>query len=188
MTMRCNKHYRPRADDGTCLTQARIGAYFYLHTAMPRPPRRNPKAEALREQGALNPHPERVRDKLFAEHNFFDARDLVQVKYEMVRRVEAEGASITDAAAVFGFSRPSFYQAQQVLRLHGLGGLVPKKRGPRSAHKLKAAVVDYLMQTRIEEPEASSRALAERVERRFGIRVHARSVERALARREKKRL
>jgi len=154
---------------------------------MPHPPRRDPKTEALREQGALNPHADRVRDKLFSEHNFFDARDLVQVKYEMVRRVEAEGASITDASAAFGFSRPSFYQAQEVLRLHGLVGLLPKKRGPRSAHKLSTAVVEYLVQIRVEEPEASSRELAERVERRFGIRVHARSVERALARREKKR-
>ena len=154
---------------------------------MPHPPRRDPKTEALREQGALNPHADRVRDKLFSEHNFFDARDLVQVKYEMVRRVEAEGASITDASAAFGFSRPSFYQAQEVLRLHGLVGLLPKKRGPRSGHKLSTAVVEYLVQIRVEEPEASSRELAERVERRFGIRVHARSVERALARREKKR-
>jgi transposase len=153
---------------------------------MPRPPRRDPKTDALREQGALNPHPDRVQDKLFAEHEFFDARDLVQVKYEMVRRVEAEGASITDAAETFGFSRPSFYQAQHVLRQHGLAGLLPKKRGPRGAHKLSAEIVDYLVKVRIDEPGVSSRELAGRVDRRFGIRVHARSIERALARREKK--
>lgn len=153
---------------------------------MPRVPRRDPKTDALREQGALNPHPDRVRDKLFVEHDFFDARDLVQVKYEMVRRVEAEGASITEAAAAFGFSRPSYYQAQEVLRLRGLAGLLPKKRGPRGAHKLSDEVVEYLMQVRVSEPGVSSRELAVRVERRFGMRVHARSVERALARREKK--
>lgn len=153
---------------------------------MPRPPRRDPKTDALREQGALNPRPDRVQDRLFAEHDFFDARDLVQVKYEMVRRVEAEGASITDAAEAFGFSRPSFYQAQHVLRQHGLTGLLPKKRGPRGAHKLNAEIVDYLVKVRLDEPSVSSRELAGRAERRFGIRVHARSIERALARREKK--
>jgi transposase len=155
---------------------------------MTRPPRRDPKTDVLREQGGLNPHPDRVQDKLFNEHDFFDARDLVQVKYEMVRRVETEGASITDAAEAFGFSRPSFYQAQQVLRVHGLTGLLPKKRGPRSAHKLNAEVVDYLVKMRVDEPGIASRELADRAERRFGIRVHARSVERALARREKKLL
>ena len=154
---------------------------------MPRPPRRDPKADALREQGALNPHPDRVRDKLFVEHDFFDARDVVQVKYEMVRRVQAEGASITETAQAFGLSRPSFYQAQELLRVHGLSGLLPKKRGPRSAHKLSAKVMEYLTQALLEDPEASSRELVEKVESRFGIRVHARSVERALARREKKR-
>lgn len=170
------------------LTSFPCKAYLCLRIAMPRPSRRDPKTDALREQGSLNRHADRVHDKLFVEHDFFDARDLVQVKYEMVRRVEAEGASITDAAATFGFSRPSFYQAQEVLRLQGLAGLLPKKRGPRSAHKLSTEIVDYLMQVRVEEPDVSSRELAGRIERRFGIRVHARSVERALARREKKRL
>jgi transposase len=153
---------------------------------MPRPPRRDPKTDALREQAVLNPHPERVRDEVFVAHDFFDARDLVQVKYEMVRRVEADGTSVSDAAAAFGFSRPSFYQAQHALRAHGLAGLLPKKRGPRRAHKLSAEVVDYVAQLRTEEPGATSRELAGRIERRFGIRVHPRSVERALARGEKK--
>lgn len=153
---------------------------------MPRSPRRDPKVDALREQAVLNPHPERVRDKLFIEHEFFDARDLVQVKYEMVRSVEAGGASVSDAAAAFGFSRPSYYQAQEQLRLHGLAGLLPKKRGPRSAHKLSGEVVEYIAQSRAQEPGASSSELAARIERRFGIHVHPRSVERALARWEKK--
>ena len=153
---------------------------------MSRTPRRDPKADALREQGVLNPHPERVGDNLFAEHEFFDARDLVQVKYEMVRRVEAEGASITDAAAAFGFSRPSFYQAQTALRSQGFAGLLPKKRGPRSGHKVSQEVVEFLVRLRAGEPALSSQELVGRVAR-FDIRVHVRSVERALARREKKR-
>src|SRR2546430_13430269 len=34
--------------------------------------------------------------------DFFDARDAVQVKYEMVRKVRAGGAPVTQAAAAFG--------------------------------------------------------------------------------------
>lgn len=149
--------------------------------------RRDAKLEALREQGVLNPNPERVKDQLFAEHGFFDARDLVQVKYEMVRRVETDGASVTDAATVFGFSRPSFYQAQASLRAHGLPGLLPKKRGPRSGHKLSDDVVTFIEEIRAKDPALSSDELARRVEGSFGVRVHRRSVERALERREKKR-
>ena len=63
----------------------------------------DPKADALRNQGTLNPHPEQVRDGLFLENDFFDARDLLQVKYEMLRKTRVEGECVTRAAAAFGF-------------------------------------------------------------------------------------
>src|ERR1039457_7294079 len=69
------------------------------------------KLRTLHQQGTLNPRPKEVRDELCRQDDFFDPRDLVQVKYEMLRRVQSEGKSVTDAAANFGFSRPSFYKA-----------------------------------------------------------------------------
>ena len=51
----------------------------------------DPKLAALRARRCLNPRPERVVDERFARSEFLDARDLVQVKYEMVRRVRVEG-------------------------------------------------------------------------------------------------
>ena len=60
---------------------------------------RDPKAEELATSRTLNPHPEAVGDEAFASGEFFDARDLVQVKYEMVRRVAADGVSVTEAAS-----------------------------------------------------------------------------------------
>src|ERR1700733_2378252 len=95
----------------------------------------NPKVAALQRHGALHRSPETVQDELFRGHPFFDPRDLVQVKYEMVRRVEKESWSPTQAAASFGFSRPAFYAAQKALKTKGLSGLIPKKRGPKGAHK-----------------------------------------------------
>jgi len=156
-----------------------------LHMAKPRPP--DPKIDALQRQRTLNPHPERVRDALFATSDFFDARDLVQVKYEMVRRVRVDGQPVSDSATTFGLSRPSFYLARALLAHGGLAALVPKKRGPRGAHKLRREVVDFLLHERAEKPAPGSPELARRVRARFGNTVHPRSVERALARREKKR-
>jgi transposase len=153
--------------------------------AKPKPP--DPKLAALRDQGCLNLHPERVADPLFATTDFFDARDLVQVKYEMVRRVRVDGQPVRHSALAFGFSRPSFYQAQAVLTRGGLAALVPQKPGPRRSHKLTTEVVDFLAQAQSEEPSLRSPELARRVRERFGRTVHPRSVERALARREKKR-
>ncbi len=49
--------------------------------------RADPKRAALAESGTLNAHPEAVQDPAFGESGFFDPRDLVQVRYEMLRRV-----------------------------------------------------------------------------------------------------
>jgi hypothetical protein len=52
------------------------------------------KVEALLDEGTLNPTPEKVRDPKFRETEFFDPRDIVQVRYEMLRRVSMENASV----------------------------------------------------------------------------------------------
>jgi transposase len=145
------------------------------------------KAVALRRRGSLHPRPQAVRDPLFATTEFFDARDLVQVKYEMVRRVQADGQTVSQSAQAFGFSRPAFYQAQAALTSGGLAALVPKKPGPRRAHKLSPEVMQFLARTLRQDPALRSRALAQRVQAQFGRSVHPRSIERALQRQEKKR-
>jgi len=144
------------------------------------------KARALRARGALNPRPRAVTDPLFVPQEFFDARDLVQVKYEMLRRVHADGQSVRAAAAAFGFSRPSFYQARASLAREGLPGLVPRKRGPHGGHKVTADVVAFLRERRAGDAALRTGELVRLVRERFALRVHPRSVERALARPEKK--
>src|SRR5213596_305645 len=124
------------------------------------------KLRTLQQQGTLNPRPKDVRDELFLQDDFFDPRDLVQVKYEMLRRVRTEGKSVTDAAANFGFSRPSFYQAQSAFEQNGLAGLVPHKRGPKQAHKLTSKIMDFLQQIRQEDPSLDSAELVGRVKKR----------------------
>jgi hypothetical protein len=46
------------------------------------------KAEVLAGSRTLNPHPGAVTDAVFEGEDFFDPRDLVQVKYEMVRKTD----------------------------------------------------------------------------------------------------
>jgi transposase len=153
---------------------------------MPRP-KSDPKADTLRAQGCLHPHPEKVTDEAFLASEFFDRRDLVQVKYEMLRRARVDGQSVSQSAADFGLSRPSYYQAQAAYEAGGLPALLPKKPGPRRAHKLSEEVVRALREALAEEPELGPQELVALAEERFGIAVHRRSIERALARQEKKR-
>jgi len=154
---------------------------------MARPPRPDAKLETLREQGTVNPHPEDVSDELFRTHEWFDPRDLLQIKYEMLRRVRLEGHTVTQAAAAFGFSRLSFYQARVAFEKCGLAGLVPKKRGPHGPHKLTDDVMVFLEQARGEDPLLRISEMVRLVNKRFQIQVHPRTIERALVRREKKR-
>jgi transposase len=144
--------------------------------------RRDPKEAALAQARCLNPHPEQVTDPEFLASDFFDARDAVQVKYEMVRKVEAGGAAVTEAAAAFGYSRPAYYAAATALEASGLEGLVPARPGPRSAHKLTDEICAWAEEQLAASPQLRPAQLAGPVEERFGVRVHPRSIERALAR------
>ena len=144
--------------------------------------RQDPKVEALRAERSLNPRPEAVTDEEFRSSEFFDARDVVQVKYEMVRRVRVDGEPVSRSVAAFGFSRPSFYEAAGALDAGGLAALVPARPGPRRAHKLTEEVVAFARQRLESDPSLRSADLAEAIAEQFGVRVHPRSVERALAR------
>ncbi len=149
--------------------------------------RPDPKEAALAETRCLNLHPEQVTDPGFLAGEFFDARDMVQVKYEMVRKVKAEGAPVTEAAAAFGYSRPSYYQAATALERSGLEGLVPARPGPRGPHKLTDQILTWAEQQLAAGPGLRPAQLVPLIEEAFGVRVHPRSVEKALARRRERR-
>jgi transposase len=145
------------------------------------------KAQALRQQGLLHPHPESVTDSLFRQHPFFDPQDSLQIKYEMLRRVLIDQVSVTTAAASFGFSRPSFYQAQAAFRQHGLLGLVPHKRGPRGGHKLTAEIMAFVGRESAAAPRLTVDELVQRIRQEFGVLIHRRSLQRQWAQLKKRR-
>jgi len=144
------------------------------------------KQEALRRQGTLNPRPQAVKAPLFKESEFFDPQDLPQVKYEMLRQVGKEVKTVKETAASFGFSRVAFYQIKKRFEEWGMAGLLPQERGPRGAHKLTDEVLDYVEQALTQDHSLRAAALVDRVKDRFGISLHPRSLERAMARRQKK--
>src|SRR5437899_3674065 len=110
---------------------------------MPGKAAKKSKRDALKRHGTLNPHPNAVTDPLVETGDFFDRDDVVQVKYEMLRRVTVDEQSVTQSAAAFGFSRPTYYQAEADFQRDGLFGLLPEKRGPRRGHKLTPEVLDF---------------------------------------------
>lgn len=145
-----------------------------------------PKLERLRRLGMLNPDPQRIQAPWFHSGDFFDAHDLVQAKYEMLRHVQVDGASKVDAAALFGMSRPTLYQAEAAFAREGLAGLLPRARGPKGAHKLTAEVMAFIEERLQCDGVVHARALALEIESRFDLSVHPRSIERAITRKKKR--
>jgi transposase len=148
--------------------------------------KRDTKRETLAKDGALNPRPEAIRDAVFTGNPFFDAKDLVQVRYEMVRQHRVDGVAISEASTNFGVSRPTFYKAFRALQKAGLPGLLPSQRGPKDGHKISAEVVAFVADLRAASSGLTTSQCLKEIETRFGIKVHRRSLERALARKKKR--
>ena len=138
------------------------------------------KVEALRNEGTLNPVPENVRDPKFHENEFFDPHDIVQVKYEMLRRVSVENAPVSVAAEAYGVSRPTYYQTKAGFEKAGLAGLVPQKRGPRGPHKLRGQALAFIQQQLVAGEPVRARELAKLVQQKFDLNIHPRTIERAV--------
>jgi len=138
----------------------------------------------LRQAHTLHPHADQVRDPLFTSGSpFFDPHDLVQVKYELLRRVRVDGDSVSHATALFALSRPTFYAAQAAWEHAGIVGLLPEPTGPRHAHKLTEDIIARLLPL---AKTMSPAELAVWLQEQQHLTVHPRSIERALARSAKK--
>lgn len=144
------------------------------------------KLQLLKQQGCLHRRSDRVHDTLFSQSEFFDPRDLVQVRYEMLRRVRIDGISATEAARQYGFSRVAFYHALAAFSRGGLPGLFPQRRGPKQAHKLTDKIVLFMAQAKSKDPDLPASDLATMVRDQFGLSLHPRSIERALSKVRKK--
>jgi transposase len=144
------------------------------------------KSKELRKCRCLNPHPEKVTCDLFTKAGFFDPRDLLQVKYEMVRKIKVEKKPIRHAARQFGFSRPSVYKALDSFQKTGVTGLLRTKPGPRRAHKLNDSVIKFIEAQRTQNASLTLSELVNQIKNDLGVVVHRRSIQRVMNR-EKKR-
>ena len=144
------------------------------------------KIAALQSHGILNPFPQKVRNNLFQDNEFFDPKDIIQIKYEMLRRVQMDKKSVSNTVNDFGFSRLSFYRILNSFEKFGFSGLMPKKRGPQKAHKLTVEVLEFVNEIIKENPSQSSALLGQAIKKKFGISIHERSIERALSKGKKR--
>jgi len=144
------------------------------------------KREMLKQNGTLNKNADKVADPKFKNIAFFDPNDIVQVKYEMLRSVKKDGTGVSKASETFGFSRITFYKVNKAFKESGLAGLLPRRKGPRRAHKLSGEVMEFVSRLVEQKPDIKSAELVEKIKDRFNLSVHKRSIERAILKSKKK--
>ncbi len=151
-------------------------------------PRGSPdKRRALQQEGTLRAARTRVRAQLFWEHpTFFDARDELQVKYEMLRAHVVDGQTVTSVCDHFGYSRQTFYVLWRRFARRGVAGLRDGRPGRVGPVKCTPEVVEFLRAQRTADPALSVSALVERLAREQNVQLHRRTVERLVGRERKK--
>jgi transposase len=145
------------------------------------------KAQFLAQCGALHLHPDRVQDALFHGSTFFDPRDLIQVRYEVVRRYRVNGQAASEVARSFGVSRQLLYLLAQAFQEHGLPGLFPNKRGPKAASKCTDKVLAFVHARLAESPCLTADELLSDIQHCLGVQLHRRTLQRRRQRLGKKR-
>lgn len=147
------------------------------------------KQKNLEQTGTFNARAKSVCTPLFGNNEFFDARDLVQVKYEAIRAIEKEQRGLSQISREFGLSRPTLYEVKKQFEQEGLAGLLPHKRGPKKPHKLTGEILKYAQDWHRQHPECTDyKPLAERIEREFSVQINPRTLQRALINKAKKGL
>lgn len=144
-------------------------------------PQANSKRRRLQRAGLLQARSHQVVDPLFRElPEFFDARDLLQVRYELLRAHLVSGDRIRAVCARYGVSRQTFYNLLEKFEQSGTAGLLPERPGPRGPWKLTTEVLTFARQQLRSEPEVSGAGLSSRIEANFGVVIHKRTAERLL--------
>ena len=148
---------------------------FEYHAVMQR---KAAKRQFLQSARAWNERARLVESPLFQQSDFFDPRDKVQVKYEMLRAALVDGVAVSEVSHQFGYSRETFYTSAQLFSEQGVVGLADGKRGPKQPRKLTPEVQGFLVEEIESNPALSGRELAARIADKLAVRVHHRSVER----------
>jgi transposase len=158
-----------------------VDTHGALVPSLPHVKDHNRKRKSLKEAGLLHSNPEGVRDPLFKDHpEFFDPLDLLQVRYEMLRAHKVDGENIVAISDRYGVSRQTFYNLWEKFSKVGSAALLSGKPGPKGASKLTLKVVSFARQQLVREADLSGSEVASRIEAKFRLKVHKRTIEKLL--------
>ena len=136
------------------------------------------KKKFLEQEGLINPKPERVSHPLFETLNFFDPRDLPQVRYEMIRAARVENITVAKACKLFGFSREYFYKLERSFMVRGYVALLGSTMGRRPIIALNQEIVNFIVHRKVEQSTISGERLRQEIQKIYHVDCSRRTVER----------
>ena len=136
------------------------------------------KKDEMRKNGSFNRRANEVSEGIFKRYQFFDASDIIQVKYEMLRAVEYGDGDVSSTSKSFGFSRVSYYQIKKEFDENGIAGLMPKKRGPKGSRKVNQDDIEFAKTLVYTHTKAQIVAL---LKEERGVEISKRTLERQLS-------
>ena len=147
--------------------------------------RNDDKVKILKENGSFNRNASSVINPLFKSNPYFDAKDLVQVKYEMLRAVKNDELSVSDASMQFGFSRTAYYKIEKRFMEAGVDGLCLQKTGPKSPAKITGDVLSFASGLKASHPNITNDEIIREIQTQKGVTIHKRSLQRERAKKKR---
>lgn len=142
------------------------------------------KVKFLKENGSFNRNASSVTSPLFKSNTYFDAKDLVQVKYEMLRAVKNNELSVSEASRQFGFSRTAYYKTEKRFMEAGVDGLCLQKTGPKSPAKVTGDVLSFASDLKTRRPDITNDEIIREIRTQRGVTIHKRSLQRERAKKK----
>jgi len=136
------------------------------------------KQDILLENGTFNRNYSKVTEQRFVDDDFYDPKDLAQVKYEMLRAVRESQENVEEITVRFGFSRAGFYKIKKSFEKEGISAFVSNKTGPRNAWKLTKDNQRFIDNYILDNPDASTGDIATVLQAERGLEISKRTVER----------
>jgi hypothetical protein len=135
-------------------------------------------ADFLQRARCIHPAPGKVYDKRFQEEgSFFDPKDIVQVKYELIRSCVVEGNDVASTCVRFGFSRTTYYKVYEAFLQGGIPSLMGRPRGRPQPIKVNELVLGYLIAEKAKKPKLSASEMVTHVMNRYNVQISVRMIQ-----------
>ena len=139
------------------------------------------KEAFLKANHTFNFRNDKVIASRFIESDLYASRDLLQVRYELVRSIEEGDIALDEVPDKYGVSSVTAKRYVRSFKEGGMIALVPEQKGPKGPSSLDDEALRFIDSYIAEHPKASGRKVHEALESERHLGISKRTVERYLS-------